>query len=605
MKRIKYIFGSILMSIGLTGCIDTFLDLEPLDQRTDVVFFKKASDFEQYSAGFYGQLIGWSCPYGSIYEYMDVSSDLMVYSGFSSDLGHGTIKIPSTDTHWTKNYEFIRSINILFDKASQYEGDQNDIKRYLAEGHFFRANAYFDLLKRFGGVPLILKVLDTDSPELKSPRNSRYEVVNQILADLQTSIEGLPIEQEIPAEDKGRISKWAAMAFKARVLLYEATWRKYNQTEGKLKVDTDFLGSAEPEKDQIREFLEESVALNKEVIEKGGYSIWNHNNNGSMSNQSSYFLFNLEDASCNPAGYTKADNNEFILYSVYDVTLRPGNVNLTHTVDGLIKPSRKLMDMFLCKDGLPISKSNLFRGYKNLYEEYIDRDLRMINYVCDGSPDAPVAPTQNPALNSGTVSGYSCAKFANWNQTRTQLMESANYPIIRLAEVYLNYAEAYCELNGRLDDEQLKGINELRDRAGVAHLSEQLITSNGLDWMTEIRRERTIELFMEGFRFDDLKRWGIAENELNMSRCGAVVGSADYPTAYVDATGNATSLYQRNIYPFGEEDVEITTVNGTRKYRCVVLDGASGFQFSKQHYLWPIPQQEIDRNPNLVQNPGY
>lgn len=603
MKKIIYSLSVAAgLLLGFSGCADTFLDLDPQDARTDAVYFKRASDFREYMNGCYGQLMGWKSPYGgnSIYQYMDVATDLMVYSGFSSDIGHGTIKIPSSDNRWSKNYEFIRTVNILFEKAKTYPGKQSDIAPYLAEASFFRANAYFNLLKFFGGVPIVLKVLDTDSPELLGERNSRYEVVDLILSDLQSAIDGLPIEQEILSTDKGHISKWAAMAFKARVLLYEATWRKYNQSEGSLKVETDFEGSAGPERDRINEFLEESASLSKQVIDKGGYELWNNNDNEKMKNQSNLYLFNLEDAGSNPAGFTKESNKEFILYGVYDFTLRQGGVNLSHTVASQMKLSRKLMDMFLCTDGLPVSKSSLFQGYKKVTDEYKNRDLRMINYVAGG-----VAPINSPNLDSGTKSGYDCAKFVAYGSTRQETEESANYPIIRLAEVYLNYAEAFYERYQKVDDSWLKGINEIRRRAGVASLTQKLINDHSLDVLTEIRRERTLELFLEGFRFDDLKRWGIAEKELNASRCGAVVGSADYPTDYVDYNGNATSRYKKTLYPYGEEEVEITTVGGTKKYRCVVVDGVSSFHFTKSQYLLPIPQDDINKNPNLKQNPGY
>lgn len=92
------------------------------------------------------------------------------------------------------------------------------------------------LIEVFGGVPVVTKVLDVTSPELYGKRNSRYEVVNLILSDLDEAIAGLPLEQNITSADKGKISKQAAQAFKARVLLYEATWRKYNGTSTDLKV---------------------------------------------------------------------------------------------------------------------------------------------------------------------------------------------------------------------------------------------------------------------------------------------------------------------------------------------------------------------------------
>ena len=238
MRRLYITILSGLL-LGLSSCSDIFLDLDPQDQRTDVVYFKKASDFKEYTTGFYGQLLGWRTPYGkySIYNFMDASSDLASNFMASSDVGRGTIVISSTDERWDKCYTYIRTINILFEKAKEYPGNQSDIAPYLAEASFFRAYNYFTLLKAFGGVPIVTSVLDTDSPELLSSRSSRYEVIELILSDLTSAIANLPLEQNIPDADKGRVSKWAAEAFKARVLLYEATWRKYNGTS------TDYAGS--------------------------------------------------------------------------------------------------------------------------------------------------------------------------------------------------------------------------------------------------------------------------------------------------------------------------------------------------------------------------
>lgn len=583
MKNKIYTMACGLL-LGLSSCQGTFLDLEPLDTKTDVVYFKKAADFKEYANGFYGQLIGWQSRYGSIYTHMDGSTDLSTYFAYSSDVARGTIQIPTRDDRWDKCYENIRTVNILLEKAKSYPGSQEEIKEYLSEAYFFRAYTYFYLLKFFGGVPIVTTVLDVDSKELTGPRNSRYEVVDFILSDLDKSFEGLNNEQSIPATEKGRISYYGAKAFKARVLLYEATWRKYNGTS------TDYVGSAGPSSDQVNTFLDEAITLCEDVMTNGKYSIWNHNGVSSMQKMSNRYLFCLEDADSNPAGLTKASNNEFIIYGVYDKGLRPGSINLNQTLQKL-DVSRKLVDMFVCTDGLPIEKSRRFKGYANPGDEFQARDNRLKSYI-----DEPAA---DKVLNDGR-SGYKSKKFEAVN--RSNLEESANYPVLRLAEVYLTYAEALYERNGEITDVQLsKSINILRNRAGVANLTNELVADNDLNMLDEIRRERTVELYMEGHRFDDLKRWGIAEKELNQSRCGMIVGNADYPTVFVDASGSPTDRYSKNTFVWGEE--RVATPYGL--LNSVVLDNKSNYNFKKTHYLWPIPQRQIDMNSNLKQNPGY
>lgn len=591
MKKLIYYTLIGVLSLGLHSCEKDFLDLDPQDKFSDVVYFKRPSDFKAFSGDFYSQLMGWKSPYAGgndVYNHMDFASDLSTYFNFSASLSRGEIESGSDDPRWSTSYNWIRKTNILLSKVDSYKGNADDIKQYVSEAYFFRANAYYVLLKTFGGVPIVTGILDVKGPELFAPRNSRYEVVTQILSDLDKAILNLPLEGAIATTDKGRISKMAAKALKAEIELYEATWRKYNGTS------TDFVGSAGPASNQIDGFLTDAASLCKEIMDNGGYELWNYNSNTSIANQSYYYLFNLEDAGSNPAGLTKASNKEFILYGLYDVALKPGGQNVTLTV-GSAGSSRKMMDMYLCTDGLPPSKSPLFQGYHVVGDEYKNRDLRILGY----NGPAPTSVT----LTNG-IAGYMNRKFGayNYGSYRNAQQESSNFPIIRLAEVYLMYAEALFEKNGAISDADLNiSINKIRARAGVANLSNALVTANALDMKTEIRRERTLELFMEGFRFDDLKRWGIAEAELNQSICAQVVGDASYTTPFRNATGGATTFYAPGAYVWGEE----TVATGKGNIKCVIVDSKSNRHFAKKHYLWPVPQSQRNLNANLVQNPGY
>ena len=588
-KLINYIMiGGLCVS--MSACQKDFIDLKPNAQFTDAVYFKQPSDFKAYATGFYGQLPGWD--FGT----WDNNTDLSANANSNGyDLGHGTIAVGSTS--W--NYSGIRSCNILLSKANTYTG-KGDISQYVGEAYFFRAFAYFGLLKTFGGVPIDTTVLDVNSPELFAPRNSRYEVVNQILSDLDMAIPRLPIEQNIPATDKGRISKWAAEAVKAEVELYEATWERYvgKTTDG--DGTTVGGGSAGYDASHVEKYLADCAAMCKDIMDNGGYSLWNKNSDPKMDSLSSWYLFNLEDAGSNPGGYDKTSNNEFILYSVYDYTYKQSGKNITWT-SWQLYPSRKFVDMALCTDGLPIDKSPLFEGYHHVTDEFQHRDLRLLNYLY-GTTSAPT--TVDLTYGSLGFSGYGNDKYAvyGYGTRRIDNTESANWPIIRLAEVYLMYAESVYELNGKITDEQLdESINKLRDRAGVAHLSNALATQYGLDMKQEIRRARAVELYREGKRFDDLKRWGILEESLNPSRLGRVVGGASYPTDFRDAAGVATANYDPGSYVWGEEAVATPEGN----LNCVVVDSHQNHTVTHADYLYPIPQNQMTLNKNLLQNPGY
>ena len=591
MKKVfKYIVAGSLV-LGAGSCKKNFIDLSPTAQFTDAVYFKQPGDFKSYATGFYGQLPGWD--FGT----MDNNSDLSANSnGNGYDIGHGTIE-PSTSANW--NYSGIRSCNILLSKAATYTGG-GDIGQYAGEAYFFRAFAYFNLLKTYGGVPIVTEALDVSSPELFAPRNSRYEVMKQILEDLDMAIAKLPTEQTIPASDKGRVSKWAAEAVKAQAELYEATWEKYVGQDPDGDGTTVGAGKAGYDASNVNKYLTDAIAMSKDIMDNGGYAIWNKNSVASMANASSWYLFNLEDAASNPGGFDKSSNSEFILYSVYDYTLKKAGKNITWT-SWQLYPSRKFVDMAVCKDGLPPEKSPLFQGYHKTGDEFKDRDLRLISYLY-GNGTAPTSAT----LDYGSLgsSGYGNSKYTvyGYGSRRTDNTESANYPIIRLAEVYLIYAEALVELNGSITDAQLDAsINKLRDRAGVAHLTKALATNYGLDMKEEIRRERAVELYREGKRFDDLKRWGILEASLNPSRLGMVVGDASYPTDFKDASGDPTPAYHPNSYVFGEEAVQ--TPAGL--LNCVVIDSKANHTVTKKHYLFPIPLTQISLNSKLLQNPGY
>jgi starch-binding outer membrane protein, SusD/RagB family len=609
----KKIFNYIMaggMALSVVSCQKKFVDLEPTAAFTDAVYFKQPGDFKAYTASFYGYYVTkdnqnkwfslmptWS--FGG----MDNGSDLSANANTNgTDLGRGIIAVGSNDPRY--DFSWIRTANILLSKAASYTG-AGDISQYVGEAYFFRAFSYFGLLKTFGGVPIVTTALDVNSPELQTPRNSRYEVVNQILTDLDSAIAKLPTEQLIPAGDKGRVSKWAAQAYKAQVELYEATWEKYVGQYPDGDGTSTGAGTAGYDAGNRSKFLADAVALCQSVMDKGGYELWNKNSVGSMANSSSWYLFNLEDAGSNPGGYDKSTNKEFILYTVYDYTNKQSRLNISWT-SWQLYPSRKFVDMPVCTDGLPIEKSPLFQGYHSVGDEFRNRDLRLLNYLY-GSATPPTGG--NLVYGSLGVSGYGNAKYAvyGYGGRRTDNTESANLPVIRLAEVYLTYAEALYELNGTITDAQLNAsINKLRARGNVDPLTNALVNNNGLDMKAEIRRERGVELYREGKRFDDLKRWGILEAALNPSRLGMVVGGANYATDFKTSSSTGAdsviaTRYDAGSYRFGEEEVE--TAKG--KLKCIVVDGKQTHTVEKKHYLYPIPIAQLNLNSNLLQNPGY
>lgn len=610
MNRIKYqIVLLIAVALSQSACHKTFLDLDPLDTPSEAVYFTKPEHFRAAANDFYNKMIGFRPVNSSnIYNWQDKGSDII-------DGGYGwPATLNAGDIYWNNPYSYIRANNVLIQKAREYTGNAADIKQYVAAAYFFRAWHHFFLLKRFGGVPVDTIVVDISSPVLYGPRNSRYEVAQQILSDLDIAIAGLPLEGSIAAADKGKVSQQAAKAFKARVLLYEATYEKYVGTTTDGDGVTSGAGSKGANAANINNYLTSAATLAADIISYPDYQLFNR-----LDSLSYYYLFVLEDGLSNPKGLTKADNKEFILASKYDYSLLQGNANLSHTGAGA--PTRKLIDMFPCKDGLPPSVSPLFRGYANMGDEYINRDYRMrsliripgsrywgfgaayganyslANYIDLFNWPASIKPYYPDLTNGGT--GYSNRKWSSEHPNRNDYQESYDYPQIRLAEVYLIYAEAKCELgNGNISDADLNiSINKIRERAGIAPLTNTLVAQYGLNMLQEIRRERTIELQNENTRFTDLFRWGVAEANLNPPAEGAVLIYDGQATEYTSAVNpnNNIPIYRPGAYPYGTN-----SANGA-----LILYAPPAVPMTRKNYLTSIPQDQININHALLQNPGF
>ncbi|WP_289039972.1 RagB/SusD family nutrient uptake outer membrane protein [uncultured Zobellia sp.] len=594
MKNILYIIIPCIMVL-FTSCEDEFIDLTPPASITDDVYYTEAEHFLTGSNRFYPNLMGWD----DQPLFSDHGSDLVGYfeDGGIQAYGRGETLPPVDDDYYTDTYEYIRDMNLLLERAENYDGEES-IAPYVGATKFHRAWQYFFLVQRYGGVTLVTKPLDVNSEELDAPRNSRYEVVAQIINDLDDAISTLPNEANIGSEDKGKISKEAAMAFKADVLLHEATWMKYVGTTTDGDGTSSGAGSAGFDDSNITRYLQEVVTLTKSIMSSGTYELWNHND--ALDNLSSNFLFNLEDSGSNPAGLDKASNKEFILYGKYDFTFRQANTLVSHVYNGRLRPSRKMMDLFLATDGLPISASPLFQGYANTPDEFQNRDYRMRAYFTNHKTLGEI-PQNGEVVLSGTNNyGYFNAKFMSWkwdteDAYRATETESYDIPLIRLAEVYLMYAEALYELNGSLTDSELdESINLIKARAGLPPLTNAFLAANNLDLETEIRRERAIELYAESSsRYTDLKRWGIAEDELGEAVYGAVIEGTVYE-------GNE-DLYTPESYNFTPE----VTETGVGNRLCLLIQPESTRNFSRENYLFPIPTSQTGLNSNLLQNPGY
>ncbi|TQO39736.1 putative outer membrane starch-binding protein [Arenibacter algicola] len=541
MKQI-YLILTALVTILLFGCTKD-LDLYSLDELSSDTFWLTANEYKLAANDLYNGL-----PHK---QYEDLKSDIAFQ--FPNDISNGKLQTSETSSLWKDSYEYIRGANTIIDKGNTNPVEGSD--RFVAEAKFFRAFYYFEMFKDFGGVPLIKSVLSETSEELYASRASRADVVNFILEDLTAAASKLPLQSELSDQDIGRITKGTALALKARVALFEGTWQKYHGGTGST-------------------LLQEAVNAASEVISSDEYSLYTATGADSYRN---LFIIGGDDSS------------ESILDLRFEEGIKTHGWPQNYDQNGY-NITRKMADMYLCVDGKPIEKSDLFQGYDTFISEFENRDPRMVMtsippgtvtnrpFFPDGVANWPTAPQRN-----GNT-GYILYKYM---ETDSDIINRVigNYfndiHLIRYAEVLLIYAEALYEKDGSISNDDLdKSINLLRDRVNMPNLSNELVAANALDMRDEIRRERTVELALEGFRYDDLRRWKTAEVELTMDIKGIKIKDSEWQNREPYLTDEYQSRADENGF--------------------LISESQRSFDPSK-HYLLPLPTKEIA----LYQSNGY
>lgn len=585
IKYLAVLVAGMMFVIVPTSCDDA-LDLKPLDRVPDADYWKDAVQFKLAANNFYSYLRTFGNGNGDGHGGTDLGAD-------KGALARGTNTIVSNDDNYNDAYKWIRKINVLLEKASTY-AKPDEIKTTVAEAKFFRAYVYFDkLLTSYGGVIIVKDVLTTESAELTAPRNTREETIDFIIKDLEEAIVDLPLENAILSGDKGRVSKGAAQAFLGRVCLYEGTWQKFRGGDAA----------------RYNALLDKAISNSNAVITSNQYALFKP---AVLGDSALKYMFILENQKSNPAGVTKTSNQEYIL------TVRYESNNLLRTIPNQISfgalgadVSRTMADMYLCSDGLPIDHTATPFSRATLTSEFKNRDNRMryfmtmpgyrywqnaVNYHINwdwSTTDLNNARPAHDTWSNGT-SGYENQQWSAERQVPNS-QEGYDYPVIRLAEVYLVYAEAVYERNATISDADLdKSINLVRGRvnAGMPKLSNALVSANNLDMRQEIRRERAVELQGEGFRMDDLKRWYIAHIVLTQPVLGVHWTGTAYETVYsYTGSGNPPAGLKKR-------PGIVLDANGD-----VVVDPAGERKFSEKNYLIPIPTNQIQLNPNLKQNP--
>lgn len=597
MKKITNISILAFLLLALSACNEDFLDRFPETSIGKENFFNTEEDLNMYVNNLY------NFPGHGIYIWDNVT-DNQATTG-ATEMKTIMTTTPSSQTvvgGW--NWGELRTINFFLENFSKADIPQDQLDHFEGLARFFRARFYMDKVQRYSDVPWYDQVLGTGDEELLyKPQDPREMVVGKIFEDYQFAAEHVKADQ--PA---GAVNQWVVKQYMARHALYEGTYRKYHDELG-------LQGSANG-------FIEMARDLAKEIMDSGAYAIYN-----TGKPESDYYnLFVNPDLSNNP---------EVILATVYIPNLwNSGNwAYMFGNYES--SPSRDLLQAYLMKDGTPYTDQADYET-KLFVEEFADRDPRLKQTYA--YPGWELRRTETYAQGRGIYIQQLQKNFSGYHQIKgyvndpdQDVFNDQDVPVLRYAETLLIYAEARAEL-GQLTQADLDmTVNVLRDRAGMPHLTmnppvdpvQQTrypnITSAEL---LEIRRERRIELALEGYRFDDLMRWkagplieaepqglyfpSLGKYDLTGDGVEDIIlidVSDDIPSGpdkEVNSLGKPLIYYKAGMQDSNADVYLLNGVSGT-----VQTDRERGVFMEPKYYYRPIPQTHVTVNPNLKQIQGW
>lgn len=604
----KY-FLLIVLSIFIMSC-----DLEqiPVDSTTRQAVFNSVSGLELYATSFYNIL-----PSANNVHTCDNLSDYAARRNvppFVREGVYGPNVVDNTSASaydlvalgadWNWGWGSLRNLNYFIVNCNSPEISTEMKQHYIGLAKFFRAFFYFEKVKRYGNVPWINKPLDVSDPQLYGPRDSRVLVMDSVLADINYAC------QYIRTVDDGSrtlITKNVAYALKARICLFEGTFRKYHTNLG-------LTGSANA-------WLTEAANAAKVIMDSGKFSVYE----GLGTDRSYRALFNSEAPV--PA--------EIMLAVVSSTTLsvvHAANWYLTSATTGVrFSFIRPFIHTYLNIDGTPFTNTE---GYQTMLfkDEVKNRDKRLQQTIrTPGFTRVSGGNVITPAPEfTYTYTGYQPIKWTVDNVALDQGNLNTNaISIFRYGEVLLNYAEAKAEMGTLTDDDWTKTVGALRKRAGITgglttkptvvdpYLQSVYFPGISDPVILEVRRERGIELALEGFRFYDVVRWRRGDL-MQMPWHGMYVPSVDQ-LMDLNEDGKDDVYFMIVNVPTAQRVsgviyINVAPLSGTAVNPQQLANGNSGEltwlnniqrKWEDKNYLYPVPESAILSNPNLGQNPGW
>lgn len=615
MKNIYRILSAFccgVLLLSATGC--NFLDAEPDDLITEDMVFSDIDKTNGWLANIYGYLPdphhGWAYNYGFNTLADDVQIPLIwsSYGWWSAAAYQGTWSA-STNTYnfWGDTYKAVRQAYKFLERAQPIKDQgltQEQVDYMKLEARFLVAYYYSVMLELYGPFPLVTGLVDADASyeELMMPRTPLDEIVSYLDEELLALAAELPTTVSSPNQNYGRATKGMALAVRARMHLFVASplFNGNSMYAGIVNPDGTEIFPQTYEKEKWKKAADATRDL-LDLAETGVYELYKEYTNGKLDP----FL------SCQNVHFTTGDVNKELIFTNNNGNIAEADQNRAPrgaSGNGAYSATQNLVDAYFTRNGLPIDQDSEYRenGYcdqdiwydtawdlSNSEEEsglitvkgtpwmYCNREPRFyVSILWHGEWYGHNANRKVDFLMNGvdglpSYDSPSCGYLMRKRQhpESTEGVSPENHPyrpgiIFRLAEFYLNYAEALNEYYGNdatMQAEALKYLNLIRERAGIPAYSGSYSQA---EMREMIRRERRVELADEGKRYHDLRRWMLSKEVLSQPIMGM----------NVNATSN-DEFFQR---------VEFMTR-----------------AFEDKNYLWPIYQTYIDNNPNLVQNYGF
>jgi hypothetical protein len=594
MKKNIILYSFIALLSGTAGCSD-MLDQYPLDAISPETYYNNADELRSATNQFYGMFPGAASGYTE-------SADVVCTFNLPAEV-QGIRTVPTSGGGW--NWEYLRAVNFYLSHSVRCD-DVDAREHFDGIARFFRAYFYFEKVKRFGEVPWFDRELSSTDPELFRPRDSRDFIMDKILDDLTYAINNISDKKDLY-----NVTHWTALALKSRICLFEGTYRKYHGIPG------------------YEKFLDECATTSKLFIDNAPYAIYK---TGAQPYRDLFSSMNaIEEEVILARDYDRAQN-----------VMHEANANTLSPTYGRPGMNKKIVNSYLMTNGDRFTDQP---GYETMqyYDEMQNRDPRLTQTVV-GPGYMRINSTTVSSPNFGaSTTGYQITKWVTDASGDGYLGSSNDYILFRAAEVYLNYAEAKAELGTLTQDDLKISIKKIRDRVGMPNIDMdaananpdpylcalesgyQNVTGPNKGVILEIRRERTIELLLEGFRYYDIIRWKegkvFEQPYKGMYFPGLTQGSGDNRYDVFDMndgtvgdkekvdiciyTGKKPSVKNiRKFYKLGDEFV--LTDGDKGNIICHDIEKEPRQWREDRDYLYPIPTQErLLSNGTLSQNPNW